>query len=972
MNGKRDFHRSFPFRESGCRPFVVVWMLFAWVIGGSLLMGEGTFRDVFDSGIQAFQNQEAQTAYTLFSKVADIFGEEAEFRTPEFQQVFLPLHGMSALYSGDYAVAAQSLSAYFNLKPEPTRQDASLLLGWSFASRQLQDWTTLLSCYERFITAYPHHPETSLVKFESILVLYHSGRYDEACNAALLYSASDAPIALRMRVRLISIQEMTRNGHRDEATEALLSSEWTPESMPEQAVLAFTALDIGESLMDAGDYERAIRVYRMVPYYPALIQGQQEKIRVARRGMDHLAKRTPDGTGLIWQSHYSHLISRMEERLKALEESGDYTPSFLLRYGRCMLHAGHHGEAWALFRTLSNNPGIPPDIGEQARYHWILASHALGRFAETFQLCQDFAQRHPGHELLPSTQYLLACAYEDAGNADEAHAVLSALMESYPSHKDHPSWWLTRATHLARNGKTAEAITDLETLLESGPPESVHARARYWLGRTLAAERRYEEASRAFEKVIADHPSHWMVPECHYRAGAMAYSLKNHPAARARIEHYLAHFPGDAFVPEAKVLLGDILLGEGKLDEAVSRFSTIGYDHPNLATYAIFQIGKVLRAKEDYEGMIHHFSQYVDNPDFPQKSRIGEAIREISWAMQQMDRHDMALPLILRTVTSTSGDPRSGEFIALLQMLESSRARSGQSTEASPASGDPSVAAFLSASSFKQWLDEQTTSAADIGNWLGFGRFLLYEVMKARRAGADGQAEAILHRIAHQVPLELMDDHLLGETGLSLCVLAPTLARDRLTLLLALYPNSPHKGLAYAGLARLAAQDKRPEESLVWIHRFQREYPAHPLTADMHLLAGETLQTLGRWGEAESTYDSLLRLKNARGLPHVKALAGLARINESLGNPEKAIAYWQRIYTLYRAYTDLVAEAYFQSARLFDSIGNHDAFIRSLDEMLRQEDLKEQPQFEKARLLRDAAVDAPLPTAPTPGIEATS
>lgn len=966
MNGKCDFHRSMPFRGHGSRPLLIVWMVLSWLVGGSLLRGEGTFREVFDSGIQAFQNQEAQSAYTLFSKVADIFGEEPDFRTPEFQQVFLPLHGMSALYSGEYTVAAQSLSAYFKLNPEPKRQDASLLLGWSFASRQLQDWATLISCYERFISAYPHHPETPLVKFERILVLYHSGHYEDACNAALQYSASDAPIALRIRVRLIRIQEMMRKGYRDEATQAMLSSEWTPESMPEQAVLAFTALDIGESLMDAGDYERAIRVYRMVPYYPALIRGQQEMIRIARLGMARIAERNPDGTGLIWQSHYSHLISRMEERLKALEESGDYTPSLLLRYGRCMLHAGHHGEAWALFRTLSNSPGIPTDIGEQARYHWILASHALGRFAETFQLCQDFAKRYPGHELLPATQYLLACAYEDAGKSAEAHTVLSALMASYPSHKDHSSWWLTRATHLARNGNTADAITDLETLLESRPPESVHARARYWLGRTLAADRRYEDASRAFEKVIADHPSHWMVPECQYRTGAMAYSLKNHPAARGKIEHYLKHFPEDAFVPEAKVLLGDILLGEGKLDEAVSRFSTIGHDHPNLATYAIFQIGKVLRAKEDYEGMIHHFSEYVDNPDFPEKTRIGEAIREISWAMQQLDRNDLALPLILRTVTSSAGDSRSGEFIALLQMLESSRARFEQSMEHPEDALDSSVAAFLSASSFTQWLDEQTTSAADNGNWLGFGRFLLYGVMKARRAGDNGQAEAILHRIAHQVAPEFMDDQLLGETGLSLCVLAPTLARDRLTLLLALFPHSPHKGLAYAGLARLAAQDNRPEEALVWIQRFQREHPAHPHTPDMHLLAGDTLQALGRWSEAEASYETLLRLKNARGLPHVKALAGLARINERLGNPEKAIAYWQRIYTLYRAYTDLVAEAYFESARLFESIGNHNAFIRSLDEMLEQEDLREQPLFDKAKMLKDAAVDVPAMDAATP------
>ena len=972
MTGNSDFHRSLTVSGIASPYRFILWVMALCFASTTSIRAQGTFREVFQSGIEAFQNQEARAAYARFSEMAAVFKDEPDFHDPEFQHVFLPLYGMSALYAGEYPVAAQTLSAYFGLDLQTTRQDAALLLGWSFAARQLEDWATLISCYDRFITAYPHHPETPIVQFERILVLFHCGQYDEASAATRLYSSSDAPVALRMRAQLIHIQEMMRKGQRDEATHALLASDWAPDTMPEQAVLAFTALDLGESLMDAGDYEQAIRVYRLVPHYHALVEGQKKQIRVARERMARLAARTPDGNGLIWQSHYTHLIDRMEERLGALESSGDYTAGFLLRYGRCLLHAGHVPEAWVLFRTLADNTGVSHEIGEQAHYHWILASHELGRFAETFQLCLDFARLFPGHELLPATQYLLACAYEDAGKPDDAHRVLSALMEAYPSHKDHSSWWLTRATHLARNGKTSDAIADLESLLKSQAPDSVHARALYWLGRTLAADRRYEEASRAFAGVIANHPAHWMIPECHYRMGAMAYSMKDHPKARSIITDYLEHYPDDAFIPEAKVLLGDILLGEGKLDEAVARFSTIGEDQPTLATYATFQIGKVLRAREDYEGMISHFRLYLDAPDTSVKTRIGEALREISWAMQQLGQHEMALPLLLTTVLNGANEPQSGEFIALLQMLESARMRCEQSKSVHSNATDSVLKSFVSASSFKQWLDMQTASAAETGHWLAFGRFLLFDAMKARKAGSAEQAEAILHRIAHQVPMECMDDHLLGETGLSLCTLAPTLAEERLTLLLALYPHSPHKGLAYAGLAKLAAQGGQPDNALRWINRFQKEYPAHPLAPDMYLLAGDTLQALERWDGAEASYEALLRLKNARGLPHVKALAGLAHTNERRGNPEKAIAYWQRIYTLYRAYTDLVAEAYFESARLFESIGQHEASLRSLDEMLQQEDLQGKPFFEKAKILRNQTDSKPASPTTIPEASAAS
>ena len=39
------------------------------------------------------------------------------------------------------------------------------------------------------------------------------------------------------------------------------------------------------------------------------------------------------------------------------------------------------------------------------------------------------------------------------------------------------------------------------------------------------------------------------------------------------------------------------------------------------------------------------------------------------------------------------------------------------------------------------------------------------------------------------------------------------------------------------------------------------------------------------------------------------ALAGLARIETEQDHAKRAIPYWQRIYTLYRAYTELVVEA---------------------------------------------------------------
>jgi len=77
-----------------------------------------------------------------------------------------------------------------------------------------------------------------------------------------------------------------------------------------------------------------------------------------------------------------------------------------------------------------------------------------------------------------------------------------------------------------------------------------------------------------------------------------------------------------------------------------------------------------------------------------------------------------------------------------------------------------------------------------------------------------------------------------------------------------------------------------------------------------------------------------------RGRPHARSLAGLARIETAQENPERAIPYWQRIYTLYRAYPEIIIDAYWQSALLFEQIGNSAAARNTLRELVSDERLK--------------------------------
>ena len=133
------------------------------------------------------------------------------------------------------------------------------------------------------------------------------------------------------------------------------------------------------------------------------------------------------------------------------------------------------------------------------------------------------------------------------------------------------------------------------------------------------------------------------------------------------------------------------------------------------------------------------------------------------------------------------------------------------------------------------------------------------------------------------------------------------------------------------------------------------------LAADAAILEGEILLRTGRPQSAIENMEDLLRIKSARGRPHARALTLIAQARIQLGELEKAIAYYQRVYSLYQAYPDLVALSYVESALIFEELGDLEAALSTLVEMLGRADLKAQDDAVRALAARDrlaARVDA--------------
>lgn len=925
---------------------VCVYLITGWISPISaqdLPLGE-----LFSLARKKFLAGQYVEANEYFRELEAGFSQEPEFLDVVFQKYFRSMLAMSALLSGDYAAADEALSMYLRDHYKATQHEATLLIGFIQAKKNLGLLDQSIPLYDRFLRDYPNHFDRYLIQFEKMMILFHMDDMEKGHQEMQSIWDSSAPMDIRFRARLTAMQQRLNKGHMELAGELLLSTNWEIATMPELAVLATLSLKIGEWFASRKNYDRAILAFRRVPFYETLVKLQRERLKSLEKGMSKLHKQGVSGKSMMWEPHYQTLLSQVKERLSALEAGEDYTPTFLLKYGRCFLHSERFAEAWVIFRSLARSDDLSSEIKEQAWYHWILASHGSENWDEARSLCLRFGEIFPDSPLLPQSLYLLARTHQDAGAYTRANTVLTDLMERFPTHVDFANWQLTRGFNFATLNDNAFALIDYESVIQHAfASESLKIRAQFWRAITLHSDAKYEASLQALNALIANHPEHWMFPEFRYRLATVYYSMRNYEQTEQELNQFLKRFPEHFHTSEAKVLLGDVAMGKGELDQALELFKTIKTDNPRLYMYAYFQIGKILRACEQYAKMENHFRQYVEKIEFREKSRISEALYWLGWALTQNQREDETLPLYLGAVERFGDDPFASELIPMIQTLE------GIKKKATPSNVDrvlqKNEIAFLQASGFDEWLVQQIDLAQAESKLTYYARLQLYEALKLRRQKNKQLARSAIQGISVKVSLDVLDDQLLGEIGASLAEDGFESCLTYLKRLLIAYPKSPHKALAYYGLATYEMDREHWEDSLKWLNLFEKETPNHAQSIQVKLLKGHVLKQLGRYEQAISCLNDLLRIKHARGEPHVKAIIGLAETYEASGRPRVAIPYWQRIYTLYRAYRPHVARAYWESARLFSMEGDAVAQIRSYEEFLEQDDLMEFPEYMKAQ-----------------------
>jgi len=901
----------------------------------ALLLSGATLQEQVDRAVSAFTSAQFNESYWAFEGIELDYGQEPEFLDSDFQKTILPVRAYSAIMAERPTDALVLFEEFLSGYETSPGLKAFALYNTAIALTQIGANAQAAEAFREFRLTFSGSAEAHLALLQEADLLAEIGEASTANQLLDDFYVSEAPENLRTQGRLRALQLASERKDSDRINELLFETQWTLDSMPNIAVLCFAALEAGDLLLAENLHKEAINAYRLSLPREVLIEKQRERLAATKYAFSEQS----EFASSIWRNYTAQLITRLESQLLRLESMPDYTPGLYLRSGQAYLLSDRFREASILFRTIALSENYEKDIRAEAHYRWILAQNAAEEWQASRDIADSFIQSHPKHPLASSALFLVARSYQGEGLFQDAILVLSDLIETFPKDKLAPRWYFTRGYNYSVLEQQAAARKSFEEALERFPKSELATQLEMWAALTHFFERDYDTALTRLQKLEKKSTSHPLYPEIKYRIANALYAMRDYDASMKVIEQLVEKFSDHHRYAEALALRGDIYMGLGEQAAAAHAFKQVPDDDSQLFDYATFQAAKIYRALERYDLLREHLQKYLKREDANERPRVSEALYWIGWSLEQEGRGKESFQLFEDALARFGNDTKARAVESILSAYSALRDKEDTNT------------------SFQVWLQNALEESLDQGQLTWFARLTQFKANSRRSEIGDIRADTSLLSIHRLVPIQEQDAATLATVGVILAERENDAADEYFERILEEFPKRSERAAAFYGKALLASQNDRLDESRRWLLRFLEETPTHPLAADTRLLAAEVLRRQGLYEAAATSLNEILQLKAMRGRPHARALAGLARIETDRQNPKRAIPYWQRIYTLYRAYPELLAEAYWKSALLFKEIDDPIAAHNTLLEMLRDDRLS---QFEEFKL-----AEAKIPTLET-------
>ncbi len=740
------------------------------------------------------------------------------------------------------------------------------------------------------------------------------------------------------------------------------------------------------ALYEAGEYDSALPLYRMILPRDEVIAYQRERLRTMRIEADLTPEEgmeMTEGEQLFFGSddegetkvgekgaepepeeETPKEIIELERLIAALEKLKPYKSNIDYRVAQIYQQVDRYWEAVRFFDTVY---GADPEseLGERSIYEVLtVLIENLDEVAEAEKRGFDYMGQCKEGVTPRQIAYMLTGHYQQEKELESVKALLPYL----------DGFVRTNGSNIVKYDAELyfmQGVADLmlfnyeksgagfKRVLDEFPGSHQESNALYWYGMSKLFLQKYDEAWPIFEKYVHEFADGDWVDEAYFQGGICFFGMEKYAKALERFSLVIKNYPDSSIFPSACSMRGD-LYGAGVvydkpdyLEKAVAdyKMAVASAKKARQATYAIFQMAEVFEADADsltsdadidakYEEIITVVQAYLDR--WSAEADISKSLFWIGKTMIHQGRVDEAVKTYLDAIVRFGGDVREdGVDMMIPKLVKVSAvwlgvAAQGQLMDdlhaALKASDDPVLQLRL-----------RVTMAKLDHSEIELGKRLIKELPDLKSA-----SPPVLAAIC-DASFEMKDY---------------SRAEELLTIFITQFEDSDFMRAAYRLRGYGQYNEKDYDGALKTAEEALETYGHDRDVAWAYLMKAKVLFEQGKVSEARVANMYILSIPAWRGEPVAQATFQLGEVEENAGNLRKAFGFYQRTYFQYKGHAGgyWAAEAYLASARCLQKLGFEADRMNTYRAMLLEPYVNDLPQAEVARKALGAGEVAEIET----------
>jgi DNA uptake lipoprotein len=858
---------------------------------------------------------------------------------------------MCLLHLQKFAEAREAIAEALAHEPPLAQQERQGLTFWKgVCELQEKDHEAARTTFGQFIALFPpgaernpNHaalypaarkiPEARLLIGASLLL---DEKFPEAAAHFAGIKSGLAPVD-RGRAAVMELYARLEANDEDGAM-ALVAEEYPRMGeLLQLAAFQTLTLELGSRLLEKEEHRKAIVCLQRIWSAERLLKHQQNRLTDLESKLQ-AAEANPGGDPYR-KFQLGQMIAKVRREIAHFKKIDAFDSAVRFRLASAYQGMQRHRESALILEAMLTD--LPPDpVVESASIHLIQCWNQIERWPKAIEAAKLFAAKFPQSERLPLALYLQGIAEQRDLRHDDAVATFAGLAEKHPKSEFAPRALFMKGFSLLLAERNREAIAVFEEFPRSYPGHEMRDSAAYWRGMAYSFDKQFARAREVMDEYLKRHPDGLHRTEAIFRKAYCAQQLEDYTTSIRELSAFLREHPGHDLIPEARVLLGDALMNEGRMDEGIAALAGIPQTATRFYEEGVFKIGKAYKLMEEYGRLRDHMTEFVAaNPRSP---RVAEAIYHIGWVWRQEGNIAKAREVYWDAVHQYGNDAEIRSVDDLFPAL-------GKLYR-----GPDETAQYLA-----RLRDLREDAEAKQRTTLVM-RALWAQAIALRKTDP-ARSQQLLLEAAPLANVQTANPQLLADFAEAFLAAGRTKEGEQMWRDLVKWnPRAPQKDRALAALGLLEMERGNEKAALGYFDRFERETLGSGIFGKTLLAKARLLEERGLKPEARKTLEAVLANPTSTGPEKAEALFRIGDLYMREGKPGLAVPYFQRIYVMHGRWRDWVARAYLRSGEAFEKLADDLSARRTYQELLEKEDLADLHETALARRRLDA-LGGPLP-----------